>query len=291
MGYDMSSIQNKVSQGIPLTDELVIDAHCHMGYYPNFNVPAPSAADMVRWMDRLGVKACVAAHHASIGPDFRYGNDEVLQAMADFPGRIYGYATVNPNYPESELVAELERCISVGSAGVLTCLPDAGEDTRAPSMVGVKLHPDLHQTNVDDDKYRAVWEWTNAHRLPLLSHTSTGGRNAIKTFEKLAEMYPNVSILLGHSGFGSEGAQQCIEACLKFPNLYCEITGSTIVYGTLERMVNRLGAERVLFGTDLPFLDARPQVGRVAFAKISDDDKRKVFGRNAARIFGITSNE
>lgn len=268
----MSELQDKVSRGIPLSDELVIDAHCHMGYYPNFNVPAPTAADMVRWMDRLGVRACISAHHASIAPDFRYGNDEVLQAMADFPVRIYGYATVNPNYPESELVAELDRCVAGG-------------------MVGVKLHPDLHQTPVDDDKYRAVWEWTNEHRLPLLSHTSTGGRNPIKTFEKLAGMYPNVSILLGHSGFGSEGAEQCIEACLKYPNLYCEITGSVVVYGTLERMVNRLGAERVLFGTDLPFLDARPQVGRVAFAKISNEDKRKVFGLNAARIFGITSKE
>ena len=267
----MSDLQQKVSQGIPLTDELVIDAHCHMGYYPNFNVPAPSAADMVRWMDRLGIRACVAAHHAAIAPDFRYGNDEVLQAMANFPGRIYGYATVNPNYPESELIAELERCISAG-------------------MVGVKLHPDLHQTNVDDDKYRAVWEWTNERSLPLLSHTGIGGRNPIKTFEKLAEMYPNVSILLGHSGFGSEGADQSIAACLKYPNIYCEITGSVIVYGTLERMVNQLGADRVLFGTDLPFLDARPQVGRVAFAKISDDDKRKVFGLNAARIFGIMGN-
>ncbi len=268
----MSELQYKVSQGIPLCDELVIDAHCHMGYYPNFNIPAPSAADMVRWMDRIGISACISAHHSSIAPDFRYGNDEVLQAMADYPRRIYGYATVNPNYPESELIAELERCVAGG-------------------MIGVKLHPDLHQTGVDDDRYRAVWEWTNEHRLPLLSHTSTGGQNPVRTFEKLAEMYPGVSILLGHSGFGSEGAEHSIEACLRHPNIYCEITGSVVVYGTLERMVNRLGAERVLFGTDLPFLDARPQVGRVAFAKISDEDKRKVFGLNAARVFGITSKE
>jgi len=264
----MPDLQEKVLRGIPLTDDLIIDAHCHMGYYPVFNVPAPSAADMVRWMDRIGIRACIAAHHAAIGPDMSYGNDEVLQAMSDFPGRVYGYATVNPNYPASEVVAELERCLAGG-------------------MVGVKIHPDLHQLAVDDDKYRAVWEWTNEHRLPLLSHTSTGGRNPVKAFGSLAGTYPNVSILLGHSGFGSEGAEQSIEACLEHPNVYCEITGSVVVYGTLERMVNRLGAERVLFGTDLPFLDARPQVGRVAFAKIGDDDKRKVFGLNAARIFGI----
>jgi hypothetical protein len=188
--------------------------------------------------------------------------------MADFPGRIYGYATMNPHYPVAELIAELDRCISAG-------------------MLGVKLHPDMHQCPVDDTRYRPVWEYANEHHLPLLSHTGTGGRNPVKTFEKLAEMYPNVSIILGHSGFGSEGAQQSIEAALKFPNIYPEITGSVVVYGTLERMVNRAGADRVLFGTDIPFLDPRPQLGRVAFAKISDDDRRKVLGLNAARIFKI----
>ena len=265
----MFEFKYSVSQGIPLSDELVIDAHCHMGRYGNFNIPKHDAASMVAQMDRLGIRACISAHHAAIASDQRYGNDEVLQAMADFPGRIYGYATVSPNYPADEIIAELERCIVGG-------------------MIGVKFHPDLHGCMVDDDKYRPAWEYANERHLPLLSHTGTGGKNPVKTFEKLAEMYPNVSILLGHSGFGSEGANQTIEAVRNQPNIYAEITGSTVIYGTLERMVHAVGADRVLFGTDLPFLDPRPQVGRVAFAKLTDDEKRQVFGLNAARIFGIS---
>jgi hypothetical protein len=175
---------------------------------------------------------------------------------------------VNPNYPEADIVAELERCISAG-------------------MVGIKIHPETHQRSADDAGYTPVWEYANAHSLPLLSHTGTGGQCAVKTFEKLAETYPNVKILLGHAGFGSEGADQSIEAANKFPNIYMDITGSNAVYGTLERMVRRAGADRVLFGTDMPFLDPRPQLGRVAFAKIADDEKRLILGLNAAKIFGI----
>lgn len=264
----MSKLKDQVAQGVPLSDELVIDAHCHMGMYGCFHVGKCSAADMVAQMDRIGIKACISAHHSAIAPDQRYGNDEVLQAMADFPRRVYGYATVSPNCPTTETLAELDRCIAAG-------------------MIGVKVHPDLHGCSVDDDKYRPVWEFTNDHRLPLLSHTSTGGRNPVKTFEKLAGMYPNVSILLGHSGFGSEGADQTIQVVKNCPNVYAEITGSTVIYGTLERMVREVGADRVLFGTDIPFLDPRAQVGRVAFAKITDEEKRKVFGLNAARIFGL----
>jgi hypothetical protein len=267
----MSELKDKVSQGIPLSDELVIDAHSHMGFYGCFNTPKCMAADMVAQMDRIGIRACISAHHAAIAPDQRYGNDQVLQAMADFPGRIYGYATVSPNYPAVEIIAELERCIAGG-------------------MVGVKLHPDLHGCNVDDDKYRPAWEFANEHSLPLLSHTSTGGRNPVKTFEALAERYSNVRILLGHAGFGSEGADHTIRAVKNCPNVYAEITGSVVVYGTLERMVREAGADRVLFGTDIPFIDPRPQVGRVAFAKLTDEEKRKVFGLNAAKVFGISQS-
>ncbi len=264
----MSELMKMAAQGRPLTDEVVIDSHCHMGRWFNFNIPMCDAAGMVKRMDRLGIRACIAAHHASIGPDFRYGNDEVLRGMSDFPGRVYGYATVNPHYPD-ELVGELDRCIQAG-------------------MKGIKVHPDAHRYPVDGEKYQPVWEYANEHGLPLLSHTGTGGNhNPVKKFETLAEKYPNATIILGHSGFGSEGAQQSIEAASTFRNIYLEITGSTIVYGTLERMVHEAGADRVLFGTDLPFLDPRPQLGRVAFAKISDDEKRLILGLNASRIFGI----
>lgn len=264
----MSELKGKVSQGTPLTDELVIDSHCHMGRWFNFNIPMGDADGMVKRMDRLGIRACVAAHHASVGPDFRYGNDEVLKAMAEFPDRIYGYATVNPNYPD-ELTAELDRCIRAG-------------------MKGIKIHPDVHQHPIDGEKYRPVWEYAEQHGTPVLSHTSTSGNyNPVKSFEALAERYPNAVVILGHSGFGSEGADQSIEAASKFPNIYLEITGSVIVYGTLERMVREAGADRVLFGTDLPFIDPRPQLGRVAFAKISDEEKRMILGLNSSRIFGI----
>ena len=267
----MSDLKEKVSQGAPLADELIIDVHCHMGHWARFNIPANNAAGMVARMDRLGIRACIVAHHTAIGPDFRYGNDEVLKAMTDFPGRIHGYATVNPNY-QDEVVPELDRCISAG-------------------MIGIKIHPDAHGCPVDSPKYTPVWEYANEHKLPLLSHTWTSGNNAVKTLEKLAEKYPNVSILLAHSGFGSEGADQSIEAAVKYPNIYPELAGSVIIYGTLERMVRRIGADRIIFGTDMPFLDPRSQLGRVAFAKISDDEKRQILGLNAKRIFRIGATE
>ena len=51
-------------------------------------------------------------------------------------------------------------------------------------------------------------------------------------------------------------------------------------------LTETVGSERLLFGTDLPWFDEYQAVGGVLSARISDDDKRNIFYRNAERIFG-----
>ncbi len=82
--------------------------------------------------------------------------------------------------------------------------------------------------------------------------------------------------------------QAAVDAAKEWENLYLDLTGSALPRGVLELMVARVGAERILFGTDIPFVDIRPQIGYVVFARISDDDKRKILGLNSQRLFGFS---
>jgi predicted TIM-barrel fold metal-dependent hydrolase len=41
---------------------------------------------------------------------------------------------------------------------------------------------------------------------------------------------------------------------------------------------------KVLYGTDAPMRDPRPQLGWVAYADISIEDKKKILGENMQRI-------
>ena len=256
--------------GQALTGELIIDCHGHLGPWFNFHIPRQDAASMVASMDRLGVRAIVASAHAGIGPDSLLGNELMSAATRDFPGRIYGYVTVNPNYSAEEMRRELERW------------------GAEPGFLGVKLHPDMHRVDVDDDRYAPAWEYANARGLPVLTHTGEGPPCGPPQAVKLAERYPQTPILLGHSGLSPAGVEASIEAARQKETIFLDITGSMIHYGLLERMVREAGRERVLFGTDLPFLDPRPQFGRVLFAHLSDEEKRDVLGRNAARVFKLT---
>ena len=47
------------------------------------------------------------------------------------------------------------------------------------------------------------------------------------------------------------------------------------------------GAARVLFGSDIPLMDPRPQLGKILTADISHDDKRQILGDNARRLLHL----
>jgi len=48
----------------------------------------------------------------------------------------------------------------------------------------------------------------------------------------------------------------------------------------------RLAPKKPLSGSDTPSIDPAPQVAKVVFARISDEDKRKILGGDAERLLG-----
>jgi predicted TIM-barrel fold metal-dependent hydrolase len=89
---------------------------------------------------------------------------------------------------------------------------------------------------------------------------------------------------MGHSGGGEAGRRISVESARKVPNLYLEICSSARNPGAIEYLVSGAGADRVLYGSDLPLIDPRVHVGRVMTADITDADRRKVLGENMARL-------
>jgi len=51
----MSVILEKVRRGLPLDDILVIDGHCHIGLWHNFNVPRLPRTCWSRWTPLVSI--------------------------------------------------------------------------------------------------------------------------------------------------------------------------------------------------------------------------------------------
>lgn len=128
-----------------------------------------------------------------------------------------------------------------------------------------------------------MWERANAEKRLVLSHTwaKTGGCGA-DDMRTIAEKYPDVRLLLGHSCYGAW--PEVIALAVEFPNVYLELTAAAHVYGLIEWMCREAGSHKVLFGTDYPWFDPMAYIGFVTFAHIEEDDMRNILYNNARRL-------
>jgi len=262
-------LRDACRMGEALAGELVIDCHTHLGPWHNFHIPGPTAQDMVRTMDRLGVALSICSPHLAIGPDYRLGNREVMAAAEAFPGRITPYVTINPHYPAAEVGEEIGYWQAQGH------------------LRAFKIHPSVHGYRADGPGYAPMFEFADARGLPVLSHSWAGdGHCGPAILGTLAERYPRVTVIVAHAASGWPMIEEACTQAEAHANVFLDLTGSQLFCRALETMVERIGAERILFGTDLPFVDPRPGLGRVLMARIGDEDKRRILGLNAQALFG-----
>jgi predicted TIM-barrel fold metal-dependent hydrolase len=256
--------------GQALAGELVIDAHAHMGPWHNFHIPHNSARGMVERLDQLGIDMCISSPHAAIGPCYREGNRQVMAAADEYLDRIIPYVTINPNYPEAETREEIEHWHSLGR------------------IKAFKIHPSCHSYKVDGPGYGPMFEYARAHSVPVLSHSWAGDSQAGATLlSRMAGEMPNVTFIVGHAASSwSMIDEACGEAQGK-DNVVLDLTGSQLLYMALEKMVERVGAAKIVFGSDIPFIDPAPGLGRILMARLSDDDKRQILGLTAKRVFRL----
>ena len=259
-------IHEAVRRGQPLREvATVIDAHTHGGPYHNFWAPGSDAESMVRQMDRTGVRAMLCAPHIAIGPDAERGNDLAIAWSRRFPGRIFAYAVPYPHEPQ-RVEGELNRAFDAGA-------------------VAIKLHPSLHRYNIEGPGYSVAWKVARERHTFILTHTWHGDPFcAPKLFVGMAQEYPDVPIIFGHSGGVPAGFPDAIALARRYPNLYLDTCGSYITGLWVKRMVEVVGAERVVFGSDLPFIDSRYCLGKTAMADLSVDELRQVLGLNTKRL-------
>jgi predicted TIM-barrel fold metal-dependent hydrolase len=152
----------------------------------------------------------------------------------------------------------------------------------------LKIHPLCHEYPVGGPGYGDLWQYADEKKIVVLSHTWESDENcAPGLFGKIAVEYPRARIILAHAGGTQEGCRQTIEVIQSHDNLYLDVATSQLHFGMIERFVREVGADRVLFGSDVPLLDPAAQLGRIAYAKIQEQEKAKILGLNARTLLGV----
>jgi len=255
-----------VEEGKPLSDVLVIDAHGHIDYVQKFG-PHNVADGLVKEMDALGINMMAISAGASLDADSRLGNQIVANAMKRHPDRFIGVGCINPNYPE-----------------------DIDEDIRfcfyESCMKMLKPYGVRHEYPLDGPRNKRILDCADRLKLPTLCgirELGLGEREP-ETLARLSLEYPGIKFIMGHSGSRYPIAREYAKLAKKRDNIFLEITYTTITYGIIKYLVDEIGDDKVLYGSDAGFREIAPQLGWVVYAKISEESKRKILGLNMKHI-------
>ena len=254
-------IGDNVLRGEPFEGIDIFDIHAHIGRTADFMQLDTCAGDVVRTLDRLGAACACVSSILSIHCDTPRGNREVLDAVKRYPGRLYGYLTVSPHDNAA----------------------DPSPYFAETGMLGMKVHAAFHRTRIEDERYAPFYEYADRHSLPVLFHAWEARDSA--AIAALAKRYHNARFIIGHGAMREWNVKkEAIEAVRRYENVFADTTVSTAYDGAIEFAVKRIGAQRLCYGSDLPFYDCRHVLGKVATSLLSDGDKEKILGGNARRI-------
>lgn len=261
--------------------ERLIDAHAHF-LHAGCGRSDWEAVNAARF--RAGEVIGVTCHVASVlgtygfrsptyfpsPPDVTVGNDAMLALCRSHPRTVRMMVTVNPN-DTAHALDEIARCVEQGA-------------------IGVKL---LASRRADDPLLDPICDTASRRGLPILHHIWQHRTREWPSQEisdgadlaRLARRHPSVSFILAHLGGGGD-YRHTFHAVADVPNILPDLSGSGVDRGMLEGAVNMLGADRLLWGSDLTMETGLAKLRAIdAMASLSDGDRRGIRWQNAVRIF------
>jgi len=200
----------------------------------------------------------------------RFINDDNARIARLYPDYFTAFVYLNPLLGERATMAEAERCAAL------------------PGFRGIKLEI---ANNSAHSCMRHVAKAARAFNLPVLQHswstTNIHDRRHQSDPEDtalFARRNPEVTVIMAHlTGIGFRGV---LEA-RGLPNLYVDTSGGFPEEGLLEFAVEQLGADHVLYGSDLPIRENTVTIERIRGARISAADQHRMLYENSARLLGL----
>lgn len=237
---------------------MIFDSHMHVGDFPLFNVS----------LDRDGLEQTMRENGIEGGVVFHPDNAYVRQVVSSLPG-AYGLVWANPRMPDY-----LQE--------TLRFLDD-------PLFLGVKLHPLLDGYHPNDPTVHPLLSALIERDLPVLIHCGHPIFTLPWSIEELIVNFPAAKVILGHMGHGNIiYINASIDVAARNPNVYLETSGMPM-HTKIAKAVERVGPERVLYGSDVPFHHPQVEIAKVRLSGLPPELVDRVLGDNARTLFGISA--
>ena len=245
-----------------------------------------TADELIDSMDRDGVDVSVILNGGWATQELCVEiNDYILESIARYPKRLIGFCgtSFGTSLQSVEVaVSEIERCVKGGIRGV-------GElrlDSQLPHDPGPEV-------------LTPVVNIIREHDLVLLVHASEPvghlypGKGGVTPdiLYSLITCFPDIKLVCAHWGGGLPFYALMPEVKAAMNNVYFDTAASPFLYTpeVYQQVVELVGAEKVLFGSDYPLLVQKRLLREIESAELPPGAKEMVLSGNACRLLGVTA--
>ncbi|MWA09127.1 amidohydrolase family protein [Streptomyces sp. BA2] len=249
-----------------MTAQPVLDFHVRLA-------PRPGAGErLLSTLDECGLERAVVCAGGTIDLDrlsrqlvegghveTDVDNDAVLETCAGTDGRLVPFFFANPHRPPDEYRA------------------------RAAEFRGLEVSPAVHGIGLTDPRVEELVgvaaEFGHPVYVVCLNRPGAGVADLVG----LARRFPRVDFVLGHSGIGNIDFY-ALTLIRDEANISLETSGGYTCVA--DAALDRLGAGRVVFGSEFPLQHPAVELAKFRALRIPPEQWRQIAWDNAHRLLG-----
>jgi uncharacterized protein len=257
---------------------MLFDVNAYLGHFAFRQLRHNTADGLLRQMDAKGIqRALVSSASAITYRNAQSGNEELHAAVRTHPDRLIPLAVINPAY------AGWEDDLKI-------CLDDF-------AMQGLRLYPKWHNYTFADPCAEALIAAATERNLlisvPMRVEDYRQRSWLVDVPDvsqaeivELVKAHPGARFLFVN-GIGFSRSALGRNSGQVPANYWIEISRlSALLDNELGQLIAGLGADRLVFGTGMPFKYPDPPLLKLEVLDASEDDKEKIRSGNALKLIG-----
>ena len=247
--------------------------------YSNPKARIATTEELIASMDEAGIdRSVVCGFGWSDAELCREHNEYLLETAAQSDGRLVAFCTIQPS--EKGARDELKRWAARGARGL-------GE--LRPESQGYSL--------IDSDEADLLSWAADAYDLVLLFHASEPVGHAypgkkglpVEQLGRFVADFPGVAVVGAHWGGGLPFYALMPEMREAMERTYVDTAATGLLYGpdVAARVIDLIGAKKVLFGSDFPLVSQRDALRALRDAPMPDEARPLIEGENARDLLRL----
>ena len=237
-----------------------------------------SAESLVAAMDAQGIDRAVCFTWPFADPAVcSEANDYLASVIRRFPDRLVGFGVVQPLDPGA--AREVNRCTGLGLIGI----GEMNADAQGWGLLDDAVEPALRES------IARGMPWT-LHCSEPVGHVYPGkGSTTPDRILTFADRHPDLTLICAHLGGGLPLYAHIPEVRRACADLHFDTAAQPFVYeaSVYRALVDGVGPERILLGSDHPLLDVPRYVQALDDAGLDAAARELITGGNAARLLAL----